>query len=66
MERDILTLREYEIYKFIKKNNGYTGTLTNLAKLIGQDKSNLRKRIIEIERKQYIIKNGDKITIRKE
>jgi len=64
--REYLTSKEFETYKFLKNLGVYEGTVTDLAKLMNVDKSNLRKRLIELEKKGYIIRNGTKITLREE
>lgn len=64
--KKFLTSKEYETYNFLKNLGTYDGTIADLSKLIKHDRSNLRKRLIELEKKGYIIRNGTKITIRKE
>lgn len=61
--REAMTKKEYELYYFIKNNNIYNISYTDLAKKVHANNSNIRKRILSLQKKGYIIRSGTLIQL---
>lgn len=61
--REAMTKKEYELYYFIKNNNIYNISYIDLAKKVNANNSNIRKRILSLQKKGYIIRNGTLIQL---
>jgi DNA-binding MarR family transcriptional regulator len=58
-----LKKQEYELYNYLKERGSIDATITELSKTIGKDNADTNRRIKELERKGYIIRNGTYIKV---
>lgn len=61
--REPMTKKEYELYYFIKNNNITNIAYIDLAKKINANASNVRKRILSLQEKGYLIRSGTLIEL---
>lgn len=64
---EIMTKKEYELYKYLKDNNiKDIGSMGILAQAMKVSRSVINRRVISLENKGYIIRNGNYVQLRKE
>ena len=64
---EIMTKKEYELYKYLKDNNiKDIGSMSILAQAMKVSRSVINRRVISLENKGYIIRNGNYVQLRKE
>ena len=62
--REILTKKEYELYKYIKDNKIFNTTYTDLAKRLNVSSiGTIRDRILSLQKKGYLIRSGTLIQL---
>lgn len=62
-----MTKKEYELYKYLKDNNiKDIGSMGILAQAMKVSRSVINRRVISLENKGYIIRNGNYVQLRKE
>lgn len=54
---------EYELYQYLKERKCINITITELSKTINKDIGDTSRRLHELERKGYLIRNGTYIEI---
>lgn len=64
---EIMTKKEYELYKYLKDNNiKDIGSMSILAQAMKVSRSVINRRVISLENKGYIIRNGNYVQLRRE
>lgn len=58
-----LKKQEYELYQYLKERGELYTTITDLSKTLNKDIGDTSRRIQELERKGYIIRNGTYIKV---
>lgn len=54
---------EYELYQYLKEKKTINMPVTELSRVISKDNGDTNKRVKELEKKGYIIRNGTYIEV---